>query len=190
MVQLGAGQVTLAVEGGGQMIVANLFSAKTCAVGSAIDAPCIAPDAGTWLASGNLLRNSDSPNRVVIELVDRSVLNGTNIGPGTLRDSYFMPFGLLLDTVAAGGCYASLGVAQSAGVPFTVDVNRNGSSILSTKLTFDNGERTTTTAAIPPVYADAGKILFAGDEITFDVDQVGTALAKGLRVYLVGQRVG
>lgn len=88
----------------------------------------------------------------------------------------------------SGGIYASLSVAQATGVALTVDVKRNGTSILSTKLTFDNNERGTTTAAIPAVYEVGGNILAKGDEITIDVVQVGTALAKGLRVYLVGQR--
>ncbi len=188
VVQMGAGQVTLAAEGAGQVIAANGFTAKTRAQGSPISASCIAPDAGSWLASGDMLRNTETPDKVVIELQDRSVLIGTNIATGTLKDSYVMPFGLVLDTVLTGGCYASLAVAQAVGTPLTVDVNRNGTSVLSTKLTFDNAEKSTTTAATPAVFADGGSILYAGDEITIDVDQVGTALAKGLRVYLVGQR--
>lgn len=186
--QMGAGQVTLMAEGTGQVIAATGFSAKTRVVGSPISASCIAPDAGTWLASGDLLRTVETPDRIVIELEDRSALIGTNIGTGTAKDSYFMPFGMVLDSVLAGGCYASLAVAQAAGTVLTVDVNRNGTSIFSTRLTFDNNERTTTTAATPAVYAPGGDVLFAGDEITIDVDQLGNALAKGLRVYLVGRR--
>jgi len=186
--QMGAGQVTLVAEGTGQVIAATGFSAKTRVVGSPISASCIAPDAGTWLASGDLLRTVETPDKIVIELEDRSALIGTNIGTGTAKDSYFMPFGMVLDSVLAGGCYASLAVAQAAGTVLTVDVNRNGTSIFSTRLTFDNNERTTTTAATPAVYAPGGDVLFAGDEITIDVDQVGNALAKGLRVYLVGRR--
>ncbi|WP_164079740.1 hypothetical protein [Stenotrophomonas maltophilia] len=186
--QMGAGQVTLVAEGTGQVIAATGFSAKTRVVGSPISASCIAPDAGTWLASGDLLRTVETPDRIVIELEDRSALIGTNIGTGTAKDSYFMPFGMVLDSVVAGGCYASLAVAQAAGTVLTVDVNRNGTSIFSTRLTFDNNERTTTTAATPAVYAPGGDVLFAGDEITIDVDQLGNALAKGLRVYLVGRR--
>lgn len=186
--QMGAGQVTLVAEGTGQVIAATGFSAKTRVVGSPISASCIAPDAGTWLASGDLLRTVETPDKIVIELEDRSALIGTNIGTGTAKDSYFMPFGMVLDSVLAGGCYASLAVAQAAGTVLTVDVNRNGTSIFSTRLTFDNNERTTTTAATPAVYAPGGDVLFAGDEITIDVDQLGNALAKGLRVYLVGRR--
>jgi len=188
VVQMGAGQVTIVAEGSGQVIAAAGFSAKTRAVGSPISVSCIAPDAGSWLASGDMLRTVETPDKVVIELLDRSVLIGTNIAVGTSKDSYFMPYGLLLDSVVAGGCYASLAVAQGVGTVLTVDVNRNGTSILNTKLTFDNAEKTTVTAATPATYVDGGSILFAGDEITIDVDQIGTALAKGLRVYLVGQR--
>lgn len=188
VVQMGAGQVTLAAQSPGQVIPAAGFSAKTRAVGSPVSGTCIAPDAGTWLASGDMLRTASTPDLQCFELIDRTVLVGTNIATGTGKDSFFMPYGLLLDTVANGGIYATLAVAQAAGVVLTVDVNRNGTSILSTKLTFDNNERSTLTAAIPPVLVAGGEVLAKGDEITIDVDQVGTALAKGLRVYLVGQR--
>lgn len=69
-----------------------------------------------------------------------------------------------------------------------VDVKRNAVSILATKLTFDNTETSTTTAATPAVFATNGDTLSAGDIITIDVTQIGTALAKGLQVVLVGQR--
>ena len=99
-----------------------------------------------------------------------------------------LPYGVVLSPVAQRGIYASLSEAQATGVPLTVDVKRNGTSILNVKLTFDNGERSTLTAALPPTFVPGGDVLAAGDEITFDVQQVGTAGAKGLQVYLVGQR--
>lgn len=188
VLQVGAGQVTLAVEGGGPLTVPPSFQAKTRAQGCIISGTCLAPDADAWVAAGDLSRIASAPDLQCFDLVDRSVLIGTNIGTGTGKDSLILPYGLLLDTVANGGIYATLAVAQAAGVVLTVDVNRNGTSILSTKLTFDNNERTTMTAAIPPVLVPGGNVLAKGDEITIDVDQVGTALAKGLRVYLVGQR--
>jgi len=188
VLQVGAGQVTLAVEGGGPLTVPPSFQAKTRAQGCIISGTCLAPDADAWVAAGDLSRIASAPDLQCFDLVDRSVLIGTNIGTGTGKDSLILPYGLLLDTVANGGIYATLAVAQAAGVVLTVDVNRNGTSILSTKLTFDNNERTTMTAAIPPVLVPGGNVLAKGDEISIDVDQVGTALAKGLRVYLVGQR--
>jgi hypothetical protein len=65
----------------------------------------------------------------------------------------------------------------------TVDINKNGTTILSTKLTIDVDEKTSATAAIAAVISDA--VLAAGDEITFDVDVAGTG-AKGLKVWMIG----
>jgi hypothetical protein len=191
VLQVGVGQVALAIEGGGgQLTLPQGFQAKTRGQGSVVSGTCTAPDADAWVAAGDLLRVASAPDLQCFDLVDGSVLIGTNIVTGTGKASLFLPYGMLLDTVANGGIYATLAVAQASGVALTVDVNRNGTSILSTKLTFDNNERTTMTAAIPPVLVAGGNVLAKGDEITIDVDQVGTANAKGLRVYLVGQRAG
>src|SRR3546814_18818128 len=76
----------------------------------------------------------------------------------------------------------SLTTASSSGA-VTVDINEAGSTILSTKLTIDQGEKTSTTAATPAVISDAS----LGDdaEITIDVDGAGTD-AAGLKVTLIG----
>lgn len=106
----------------------------------------------------------------------------TNLTTGTAKITFRMPHAMQVEYIRA-----SLTVAQSAGSLLTVDVNENGTTILSTKLTFDNGEKTTTTAATPPVISDAN--LADDAEITIDIDQVGTAGAKGLKVAIVGRRV-
>ncbi len=188
VLQVGAGQVTLAVEGGGPLTVPPSFQAKTRAQGCIISGTCLAPDADAWVAAGDLLRVAAAVDLQCFDLIDRSVLISANITAGAGKDSLILPYGLMLETVANGGIYATVSTAQATGSVLTVDVNRNGTSILSTKLTFDNNERSTQTAAIPAVYEAGGNILAKGDEITIDVDQLGTALAKGLRVYLVGQR--
>ncbi len=189
VMQVGAGQVTLAIEGGGgQLNVPASFEAKTRAQRTIISATNIAPDGDAWVAAGDMLRVASVPDLQCFELIDRTVLLATNIATGNGKDGLVLPYGLLLDTVANGGIYATLSTAQASGTPLTIDVNRNGTSILSTKLTFDNNERSTTTAATPPVLVAGGEVLAKGDEITIDVDQVGTAGARGLRVYLVGQR--
>jgi hypothetical protein len=80
---------------------------------------------------------------------------------------------------------ASLTTTQSSGSILTVDINEGGTSILSTKLTIDNSEKTSTTAATAAVLSDSS---LAGDaEITVDIDQVGTGGA-GLKVTLIGRR--
>lgn len=79
---------------------------------------------------------------------------------------------------------ASLTTAQTSGSIFTVDINAAGTSILSTKLTIDNTEKTSVTAAAPAVISNAA--LADDAEITIDIDQIGNGTAKGLKVYLIG----
>jgi hypothetical protein len=81
---------------------------------------------------------------------------------------------------------ASLTTAQASGSIFTVDVNESGTTIISTKLTIDNTEKTSTTAATPPVISDAS--LADDAEMTIDVDQIGNGSAKGLKITLIGHR--
>lgn len=103
----------------------------------------------------------------------------TGLTTGTAKVTFRMPFAITLTAVRA-----SLSVAQSSGSIFTVDINEAGASILSTKLTIDNTEKTSTTAATAAVISDTA----LGDdaEITIDIDQVGDGTAKGLKVYLIG----
>lgn len=103
----------------------------------------------------------------------------TALTAGTAKVTFRMPFAMTLTAVRA-----SLTTAQTSGSILTVDVNEGGTSILSTKLTIDNTERTSTTAATAPVISDAA--LADDAEMTIDIDQVGDGTAKGLKVYLIG----
>lgn len=80
------------------------------------------------------------------------------------------------------GVRASLAGESSSGA-VQVDVNVNGSTILSTKLTIDANERTSVNAATPPVISSPN--IADDDEITFDIDSAGTG-ATGLVVTLRG----
>jgi hypothetical protein len=90
-----------------------------------------------------------------------------------------MPYAFTLTAVRA-----NLNTASSSGIP-TVDINEAGVSILSTKLTIDANEKTSTTAATAAVISDTS--LADDAEITFDIDVAGTG-AKGLKVWLIGSR--
>jgi hypothetical protein len=105
----------------------------------------------------------------------------TNLTVGTSKVTFRMPHAMTLTAVRA-----SLSTAQDAGDIFTVDINQNGGSILGTKLTIDNNEKTSTTAATPATIVTSA--LTDDAEITIDIDQVGTALAKGLKITLIGTR--
>ncbi len=106
----------------------------------------------------------------------------TPLSVGTAKTTWRMPFGFSLT-----GVRASLTSAQTSGDLLTVNMKRNGASVFTTKITFDNGERTTTTAATPAVLTSSPLVLAADDEMTIDVDQVGSgADATGLKLYLLG----
>lgn len=85
------------------------------------------------------------------------------------------------------GIRGSLNVAQAAGATLvTVDVNEEGVSILGTKLTFDNTEKTTVTATSPATITDPN---IADDaEISVDIDGLTAGAAAGLKVTLIVRR--
>ena len=103
----------------------------------------------------------------------------TPITVGNAKVTMRMPYAFTLTAVRA-----SLATASSSGIP-TVDINESGSTILSTKLTIDVGEKTSTTAAVPVVISDPS--LADDSEVTFDIDVAGTG-ATGLKVTLIGRR--
>ena len=80
---------------------------------------------------------------------------------------------------------ASLNTACTTGT-FTVDINEGGTTILSTKLTIDATEKTSTTAATAAVISDSA--LADDAEITVDIDDVGDSTATGMKVTLIGRR--
>ena len=103
----------------------------------------------------------------------------TALTTGTAKVTFRMPFGFTLT-----GVRASVTAAPTGSV-LTVDINEGGTSILSTKLTIDAGEKTSVTAATPHVISDTA--LADDAEITIDIDTVGSTVAgSGLKVYLIG----
>ncbi|MCW1937497.1 hypothetical protein OMD46_16335 [Pseudomonas sp. MDMC_285] len=103
----------------------------------------------------------------------------TALTAGTAKVTFRMPYAFTVTDVLA-----SLTTAQAGGAILTVDINEGGISILSTKLTIDNAEKTSATATTAPVISDSA--IAADSEITIDIDQVGDGTATGLKVTLVG----
>lgn len=98
----------------------------------------------------------------------------------TGKVEFQMPYAFTLTAIRA-----TVTTAPTTSGTLTVDVNEGGTSILSTKLTIDVGEKTSTSAATPAVISDTE----LADEsiITIDVDAVsGGATEAGLKVYLIG----
>ena len=105
----------------------------------------------------------------------------TALTAGTGKVTFRMPYAMTVSSVRA-----SLSTAQTSGSILTVDINDSGTTILSTKLTIDNTEKTSTTAATAAVISDTA--LADDAEITIDIDQVGDGTAKGLKITLIGVR--
>ena len=103
----------------------------------------------------------------------------TALSAGTAKVTFRMPYAFTLSAVRA-----SLTTPQASGSILTIDINKGGASILSTKLTIDNTEKTSKTAATAAVISDTS--LADDAEITIDLDQIGDGTAKGLKVYLIG----
>lgn len=105
----------------------------------------------------------------------------TAITVGVAKITVRMPY----KGIIVGLPRAALSVASSSGLP-TVDINKNGATILSTKLSIDATEKTSKTAVTACVVSDVA--FNDDDEFTFDVDVAGTG-AKGLKAMMFIQRV-
>jgi hypothetical protein len=151
---------------------------KVLAAGTTVYASTVNTNAGTTM------NESVTPKGLhdsIYNTDDTTVLvQAGTITTGTAKAVYRQPRKITLEGVLAG-----LKTAQSSGSILTVDINVNGVSILSTGLTIDNGEKTSATAATPAVIGTA--TIDAGDEVSFDVDQVGDGTAVMLTVGLLGR---
>jgi hypothetical protein len=102
----------------------------------------------------------------------------TTITTGSAKVTFRMPHAMTLSRVK--GSLTSVSTATG----LTVDITHAGTSIFSTKMTFDTSESTTESAAVPSVLAATA---LSDDAImTINVDGAGAA-AKGLKVYLIGR---
>lgn len=105
---------------------------------------------------------------------------------GAAKAKFRMPWAMNVTAVRA-----SVGTAPE-GAAIIVDINEVvggvATSILGTKLSIDDGEKTSKTAAVPATITDA--TLADDAEITIDIDQTGSTIAgAGLKVQLHGIRV-
>lgn len=131
-------------------------------------------NSSSWLR-GDQAWSSALPAVIGVAVSDET----TAITTGTAKVAFRMPHAMTLTAVRA-----TLTTASSSGTP-TVDINEGGVSILSTKLTIDASEKTSTTAAVAAVISDSA--LADDAEITIDIDVAGTG-ATGLKVWLIGTR--
>ena len=131
-------------------------------------------------SNGLMLSAGNTTTPVLIQAACSDETTALNTGTGKL--TFRAPYAFTLTDVRA-----SVTTAPTGATLLTVDVNDGGTSVLSTKLTFDAGEYTTTTAATQRVISDSA---IADDaQITVDIDAVGSTVAgTGLKITLIGTR--
>ena len=142
-------------------------------------------DAGTVSASNTRVLNM--PDRDVHSNVFNEVIllacsdETTALTVGTGKVTFRCPFAFTITGVSASVTTAPVGST------IIIDINEAGSTILSTKLSIDASEKTSTSAASAAVISDAN--IAADAEITVDIDQIGSSTAgAGLKVKLDGYR--
>ncbi len=122
-----------------------------------------------YMTAQNFGLHEQVTTQLSLSSLDTAITSGTNKG------YWVAPYDGEFKT--SNGLVANLLTAQSSGGVFTIDVNKNGSTILSTKLTIDNSETTSGTATTPYVITDT--TFNEGDIFTFDIDQVGDSVCRG-----------
>jgi len=150
------------------------FTGKTITGGTYSSPALTTPSLGTP-TSGTLTSTGGYTEAFVVACSDET----TALTTGVNKVKWRMPYAFNVVTVRA-----SLSTAQASGSIFTVDINESGTSIISTKLTIDNTESTSTTAATPAVISDSS--LADDAEMSVDIDQIGDGTAKGLKIELIG----
>jgi hypothetical protein len=104
----------------------------------------------------------------------------TSITAGTSKITFRAPFAMTLTKIPR----ASLANAGT-GTATVLDINKTGTSILSTKLTIDATQKTSTTSTTTAVLSSTS--IADDEEITIDIDAAGTA-ARGLKVTIFYKR--
>lgn len=113
----------------------------------------------------------------IVSLSDLTSTVSAGNNKGHFRNPYSGGF-----TITA--LYIEALTAQTGGSLVTVDMNVDGSTILSTKLTLDNGESDSNTAATQHVRTTSSLAFRA--KVTFDIDLVGDGTLRGLNAVVKG----
>lgn len=127
---------------------------------------------------------SSEVNSKILDIEEAMIVAITDevseVTTGSSKVSFRFPF----DAILYQNPRASLSTASNANT--VVDINKNGSSILSTKLSIDSSEKTSVSASSSAVLSTTS--INSDDELTFDVDSTGNN-GIGLKVTIFYKRV-
>lgn len=163
----------------GTQLMSTISNAGDLATQDKSDITANETDVHTGTETGKFVTPADLKPREALILAASDESTALTVGAGKM--TFRMPYAFQLSAVRA-----SVTTAPS-GSTLIVDINESGSTILSTKLSIDAGEKTSTTAASSAVISDS--VLADDSEITIDIDQIGSSTAgAGLKVVLIGNR--
>lgn len=158
---------------------------------NSINITTVAGDSAEVIGEGSgvtrMVRYNCVSGKPLIENAEVMVAVGdetTAITTGNAKLTFRMPFSMVIETAALP--VASLTTASSSGLPL-IDINDDGVSIFSTRITIDANELTSETAAAPAVLTSSPLTIAAGSVMTIDIDGAGTN-AAGLKCLLRGYR--
>ena len=167
----------LQTQGSGEDFVETTPASGTFTLG-------VAPESGDEITAEYQLvvTNSNTLVSTTTERFEMTVAisdETTDLTTGTAKLTFRMPRAVTLTAVRASVTTAP------TGANLVIGINEGGSTILSTDLSIDAGEKTSTTATTPVVISDTS---IADDaEITIDIDQIGSSVAgAGAKVTFLG----
>jgi hypothetical protein len=157
----------------------NIDFPTTANISDCLDEDDMASDSATMLATQQSIKAYVDG---ISEFIGIAASDETTaLTTGAAKATFRMPYAFTLTDVRASVTTAP------TGSTIIVDINESGSTILSTKLTIDASETTSTTAATAVVISDTA--LADDASITIDIDQIGSGTAgAGLKVYLIGTK--
>lgn len=159
--------------------ISQVFSAASVELWHATDTTISRVSAGViaveWV---NILDTTYRPTEsFVVAISDET----TDLTTWTAKITFRMPYAFTLTAVRA-----SVTTAPTWSVA-TFDINETWTTILSTKITIDVSEKTSTTAATAPVISDSS--LADDAEMTIDIDGIWSTIAwTWAKIYLIGNR--
>jgi hypothetical protein len=139
------------------------------------------PAAAGTVGTSVYASRDDHQHRRQLETIPIAASDETTALTTGTKVTFRMPYAFTLSQIRA-----SLTTAQTSGALFTVNVLKGGVTVFSTKITLDNTEKSSQTAATAAVLSTTA--LADDDEITVAIDQIGDGTAKGLKVYLIGRQ--
>ena len=133
----------------------------------------------TYLGKNSGIEYGDRTGSLIWSNVLETFVLGSEVVRSGVADYIRIPYKFRITEVRAS--------LYTAGGLLSVNILENGTSILSTELTIDSGEKTSTTAATPVVISDYE--LSDDSEITIDVTGAEREAGTKLKIYLIGYRM-